>query len=625
MSTITINSNIASLRAQRRFSASTLQLRESFERLSSGLRINRPKDDASGLAIASDLDVDSRVLAQGVRNFNDAISLLNIAESAGGELTGILLRQRELATQAANGTLSQSQRLALDEEANALGDEYNRILSTMAFNGQVLLDGTFGSLTAQGDYGVNGSIRFALGSELAGTVGNGTFQTAANFAAGNDPRGVAIGDFNGDDISDIATSDKLDNRVSISFGNGNGTFKARISYATGTTPMNLIAADVTGDGVEDLFTANYASETVSVLIANANGTFLAPVNYSVGDNPYDVKIVDVNSDSILDMVTADSGQAGGGDTLTVRLGTGSGTFGAAQSYAAVDNVGSVQVADFNDDGRMDLLTATSTGVDAIAVLFGNGNGTFFAPLTTPEYDNPGQIDYGDFNDDGLLDVVTTGLSTFTVRLGNGNGTFKLGTTYSTGVAGFQVFTEDLDENGTQDLILNSSAGASLSVYLGTGTGSFQLSSTYTTSGASRQIAVGDLNGDGATDIAVASYGSDSFNVLIANTRSSTFLTSLDLTTRAAALDSIDEIDEVLTRVSRELGQIGATQNRISSAISAIAIRRENYVAAASQIRDIDVASEAATLVRSRILQDAGAAILGQANQSAELALIFLQS
>ena len=117
MSSITINSNIASLNAQRRFAKSSQSLQDSFTRLSSGLRINRSSDDAAGLAIAESLNVDSRVFAQGIRNLNDGISLLNVAEAATGEISNILFRLRELATQSANGTLSKEQRGALDENS----------------------------------------------------------------------------------------------------------------------------------------------------------------------------------------------------------------------------------------------------------------------------------------------------------------------------------------------------------------------------------------------------------------------------------------------------------------------------------------------------------------------------
>src|SRR5580693_958213 len=126
-SSLTINTNVASLNAQRRLAESTASLQQSFERLSSGLRINTASDDAAGLAIASSLNVDSRVYSQGVRNTNDALSFYSIAEGALNSLVDITTRLKELAQQSSNGVLSFTQRKSLDAEAQALGKEYQRI------------------------------------------------------------------------------------------------------------------------------------------------------------------------------------------------------------------------------------------------------------------------------------------------------------------------------------------------------------------------------------------------------------------------------------------------------------------------------------------------------------------
>jgi len=118
--TIRIGSNIASLTAQRRLGEADSALSKTFERLSSGQRINRASDDAAGLAIADDLKAKGRIYTQGIRNGNDGISLLNIADSAIDALTGVVTRIRELSEQSANGTYSNQQRAALDAEAQAL-------------------------------------------------------------------------------------------------------------------------------------------------------------------------------------------------------------------------------------------------------------------------------------------------------------------------------------------------------------------------------------------------------------------------------------------------------------------------------------------------------------------------
>lgn len=132
---VTIGSNLSSLQAQRRLGESTSSLTATFERLSSGKRINRPSDGAAELAIATALNVDSRVYTAGIRNGNDGLSLLSIADAALANLSDVVVRITELATQSANGVYSNKQREALDKEAQALADEYLRITKTTEFNG----------------------------------------------------------------------------------------------------------------------------------------------------------------------------------------------------------------------------------------------------------------------------------------------------------------------------------------------------------------------------------------------------------------------------------------------------------------------------------------------------------
>jgi flagellin len=148
-----VNTNVLSLNAQRNLSRSDSTLATALQRLSSGLRINSAKDDAAGLAIADRFTTQIRGLNQAVRNANDGISLSQTAESALDELGNNLQRIRELAVQAANATNSASDRAALDQEVQQRLAEINRIASQTSFNGQKVLDGSFG--TAQFQVGAN--------------------------------------------------------------------------------------------------------------------------------------------------------------------------------------------------------------------------------------------------------------------------------------------------------------------------------------------------------------------------------------------------------------------------------------------------------------------------------------
>ncbi len=144
---LTINSNVASLNAQRNLSTSQTALGKSMQRLSSGLRINSAKDDAAGLGISDRMTSQIRGLNQAVRNANDGISLAQTAEGALQETTNILQRMRELAVQSANDTNSAEDRTNLNAEVTQLQSELDRIASTTKFNGKALLDGTMSGAT----------------------------------------------------------------------------------------------------------------------------------------------------------------------------------------------------------------------------------------------------------------------------------------------------------------------------------------------------------------------------------------------------------------------------------------------------------------------------------------------
>jgi flagellin len=163
-----INNNVMALNAYRHLDVTQSTLSKSIEKLSSGLRIVRAADDAAGLAISEQMRADIRSMNQAVRNANDGISLLQTAEGALNEVSGMLTRMRELAEQAANGSLSSSQRATLDQEFQALVSEITRIADTTEFNGTLLINGALSSGSAQAatfqiGIGTSANDRMAIG------------------------------------------------------------------------------------------------------------------------------------------------------------------------------------------------------------------------------------------------------------------------------------------------------------------------------------------------------------------------------------------------------------------------------------------------------------------------------
>ena len=145
---VRIFNNIASLNAQRILGANHDRLNQSVERISSGIRINKASDDAAGLAISEGLRSDIRALRQAGRNANDGVSLINITEGALNEQGSMLIRLRELASQAATGTTGSTERATIQLEFNSLRNEIDRITNTTEFNGQKLIDGSLASSIA---------------------------------------------------------------------------------------------------------------------------------------------------------------------------------------------------------------------------------------------------------------------------------------------------------------------------------------------------------------------------------------------------------------------------------------------------------------------------------------------
>lgn len=149
---VRIFNNIASLNAQRILGQNNDRLATSVERIASGIRINRGADDAAGLAISEALRSDIRALRQAGRNANDGISLINVAEGALNEQSGILIRLRELASQAATGTVGSTERATIQLEFQSLRAEIDRIAATTEFNGQKLIDGSLASTVSSASH-----------------------------------------------------------------------------------------------------------------------------------------------------------------------------------------------------------------------------------------------------------------------------------------------------------------------------------------------------------------------------------------------------------------------------------------------------------------------------------------
>lgn len=178
-----INTNVASLTAQRNLGNSGKSMALSIQRLSSGLRINSAKDDAAGLSISERMTAQIRGMSTAVRNANDGISLAQVAEGAMQETTNILQRMRELSIQSANSTNNSTDRQSIQSEVAQLKNEIDRIALNTQFNGQRVLDGSFSSASFQVGANSNQTIDFSIGSVKSGAMGGIATQTGSEVTA----------------------------------------------------------------------------------------------------------------------------------------------------------------------------------------------------------------------------------------------------------------------------------------------------------------------------------------------------------------------------------------------------------------------------------------------------------
>jgi len=386
---------------------------------------------------------------------------------------------------------------------------------------------------ATGDFNGDGkldTVNLDSGSRLNVIMGNGdgTFQTpiTLNIAASNFfPEAIAVGDFNGDHLLDVAVwatnATTGNSEVHIYLGNGtgsltySGTYSASNSSTFNPGPNSFVAADVNGDGKLDLV-AMTPYNGVFVFLGKGDGTFQTPVAYATGctggtGSCGALAVGDLNGDGKPDLALEANVTTGGG--MSILLNNGNGTFGTATYYpvgiGGVVAAGGIAIGDVNGDKKPDVVvTASNIGV---IVYLNQGAGTFAVKGTVGSIPIGGtnNVVLADINNDKKLDIVIPdGAGDVFTFYGKGNGTFTAGSAYPlqscNDCSNFLVAVGDFNGDGTLDLLESNGLNTS-TVSLGRGDGSFQSTQLYeyNLNQAAYNVVTADFNGDGIPDIAQA--------------------------------------------------------------------------------------------------------------------------
>ncbi len=576
---LVINTNVASLNAQRQLVQSGNDMDQAMERLASGRRINTARDDAAGLAISNRQTSQIRGLDQAIRNANDGVSLIQTAEGALDEVTNILQRMRELSIQSANGIYSEVDRATLDAEAQQLKAEIDRIASSTTFNGQPLLDGSLGDVDLQ------------VGSESNQTIGLNIqgFSTAS--------LGSSSGDIVGEAMTGLATLTGLNGDEILV---NDVVVTSLTSSTTVDEALASINADLDGKGAEVDTLVSYVSDSAGngVLVPGTDLTLTLTdgdgntQTYNItGTSSMDELVEKINSDTVIDAKLNDSGKlvlsAAGAESIQVVDNSGGQAASGAVSADETEFFRLVFTDTSSDNNGIKIEAGTgSTGaeLDDLGINVNDDDGNLLARALTATASN-------DLN---AGDLIINGVEIGAISVGTGTAEDVDAVVEAINLLADQTGVVAFEAAGnTSQLGLRSTGGESISIKYGDG------------STAADVEALTGLQEQNSAE------GSGS-------------VSGIQIATVDGAQAAIDVIDVALEQINSTRSELGAVNNRLDFTMSNLANVSEKTAAARSRIVDADFAAETSMLSRAQVLQQASQAMLAQANAQPQQVLSLLQ-
>ena len=612
-----INTNIASLNAQRNLSMSQSSLTTALQRLSSGLRINSAKDDAAGLAIADRLTSQIKGLNQASRNANDGISLAQTAEGGLATATDLLQRMRELAVQSANSTNSNVDRASLQAEVSQLREEIDRVAKSTNFNGINLLDGSFTAQTFQvgANNTTNDRIQVnSLANMQAATLGSGSAGGSATLTSGTTATKALVA---------LAAGDLTLNSTQIG-ATVSGTLPGQ-SADSAWALAQAINKSAAQSGVTAVANAAVASTVWATGGAITVTTEIAAGSFSING----VSVGTIKAGTLFDDTTYPP-TAGGVSAVAQK---------ALNTADAINKVSSQTgvKATASETGKVTLISTTGGTIDVKALggfatlatsagLVATAVGAPDAAVTLPTADAVGYM-AGSISINGIALGFVAGSVTVAGQGANVAAAVNLisgrtgVTAKSDAITGAMVLTAADGRNIQINDLTGTGAGTQGTALLMLGMDSVEVPGALLP-GAGKGVTNGTVTLSSTNPVGIAvgglktkSAGLNASEGLVAADvgSSSNSLSAIDIGTATGAQDALATLDQALAQIDSARGAMGALQNRFTSVVSNLASTAENLTASRSRIQDADFAAETANLTRAQILQQAGTAMLAQAN------------